>query len=396
METPQHTAQLFRKYLNNECTVAEIRELLDIFQIGNNETELKIAIKDYFDNDQFIKSGEQHQAAIDEVAARLIQTISQENQKQQHTRLWPKIAAVAAAIVVMVLGAYFFKYSNSGYNGNDTQFAQDIAPGTQGATLTLGSGRKIKISAAANGEIAKEAGIKVIKTTDGQLIYELKEGSAGNKQTNTLSTANGETYLLTLPDKSQVWLNAASTLTYAANLTSGKERRVKLRGEAYFQITKDKTRPFIVETERQEIQVLGTHFNVKAYSDEPTIKTTLVEGSVRVTNSQSTKTLKPGQQAVLTQAGKFEIRQADEVLDLAWKNNEFMFESESIQNVMKMVERWYNVEIIYQGEITKEKFGGGVSRFDKISKVLELLEKTGAVKFRIDQRKIYVMNNTQN
>ncbi|EDM38029.1 putative anti-sigma factor [Pedobacter sp. BAL39] len=367
--------------------------MLDLFQISNNETQLKTTIGDYFDNDQFITTKKAHQAAVDEVEARLIQTINRENQKQQITKLWPRMAAVAAAIVIMVLGVYFFNYNKSGQNSNATHFAQDIAPGTQGATLTLASGRQIRISSAANGEIAKEAGIKVIKTTDGQLIYEIKERTTGNNQTNTLSTAKGETYILTLPDKSQVWLNAASTLTYAANLTSGKERRVKLQGEAYFQITKDKTRPFIVETQRQEIQVLGTHFNVKAYSDEPTIKTTLVEGSVQVKNNHSTETLKPGQQAVLTQAGRFEIGQADQVLDLAWKNNEFMFESESIQNVMKMVERWYNVEIIYQGEITTEKFGGGVSRFDKVSEVLELLEKTGAVKFKIEKRKIYVMNN---
>jgi transmembrane sensor len=391
LKTTQHIEDLFLKYLRNECTLAEIKELLDLFGIEQNEAQLKSAINDYFSSEQAIKTGDQHSAAINEVEANLIKAI---NQNQSKTiKLWPKIVAVAAAVALIVIGAYFFSYNKPVQSSQDNLIAQDIAPGKNGATLTLANGQKIFINDVLAGNIASQSGVKITKTKDGQIIYEVTDQGSGKIEYNTLTTTRGEQTQVRLPDGSLVFLNAASSLKYPTSFAKSAKRSVGLTGEGYFEIAKDKAHPFVVETDKQNIIVLGTHFNVKAYSDEP-VKTTLVEGSVQVNNEQSTKILKPGQQAILTSAGKFEIGEADQVLELAWKNNEFMFESESIQNVMKMVERWYNVEVIYQGEITKEKFGGGVSRFDKVSVVLALLERTGAVKFKIADRKIYVMNTS--
>jgi len=326
----------------------------------------------------------------------LFQQISEQtgiNPEIQTTKLWPRIA-IAAAVACIVIGAYFFRSNFTKIdNVNSTLVAADIAPGKNGATLTLANGTKIFINDALAGNIANQSGVTISKTKDGQIIYEVTDQGTDKIEYNTLTTTRGEQTQVRLPDGSLVYLNAASSLRYPTSFAKSAKRTVGLTGEGYFEIAKDKAHPFVVETDKQHITVLGTHFNVKAYNDEP-LKTTLVEGSVQVNNEQSTKILKPGQQAVLTKAGKFEIGEADQVLELAWKNNEFMFESESIQNVMKMVERWYNVEVIYQGEITKEKFGGGVSRFDKVSVVLALLERTGAVKFKIADRKIYVMNTS--
>lgn len=313
----------------------------------------------------------------------------------KRVKLWPRIAAAAAIILIISVGLLYFGKQND-KQIHSPVYANDLDPGSTGATLTLANGKKIKLGTATNGELAKESGVTITKTADGQILYEVKDPAHSEPgQINTLSTAKGETYRVRLPDQSEVWLNAASVIKYPASFTMAKERRVELEGEAYFQIAKDKNHPFIVKTDKQEVKVLGTHFNIKAYIDEPLTKTTLVEGSVQISNQFSSKTLKPGQQAILLQKGNFEIGPSDEVLDLAWKNNEFMFESESIENVMKMVERWYNVEVIYIGEKSSEKFGGGVSRFDKVSKVLELLERTGAVKFRIENRKIYVMKSAE-
>jgi len=307
------------------------------------------------------------------------------------TRLWPPIAAAASIIIAIGVGFFFYTNQSKKDIVRTATYANDVAPGKIGATLTLGSGRKIKLSAAANGEIAKEAGISVAKTADGQLVYQINPSSKNEtKRTyNTLTTANGETYILTLPDKSKVWMNAASSLTYATALNERGQRRVKLSGEAYFEIAKDKAHPFVVESKGQEVEVLGTHFNVNAYDNEPVIRTTLIEGSVRISDHQSQKILKPGFEAVNTGSG-IQLNNVDTELAVAWKNNKFVFDETDIRYIMRMIGRWYNVEVIYTGTIPEEKFWGSVSRYENVSEVLKSLEQTGKIKFRIAGRRIYV------
>ncbi|WP_316820817.1 FecR family protein [Pedobacter gandavensis] len=309
------------------------------------------------------------------------------------TRLWPKIAVAATVMMTVGAGWFYFAKPERDQKQQNTKTI-DVDPGSIGATLTLANGKRIKLGSSSSGTLAKEAGVTITKTANGELIYELTQPVAGApNKINILSTSNGESYRLRLPDQTEVWLNAASQLKYPVSFTKDQSRQVELIGEAYFQVAKDKNHPFVLKTQEQKITVLGTAFNVKGYVNEP-IKTTLVEGSVAVSSPSTSRILKPGQRATLNAKGEFKVGPADKMLDLAWKNNEFMFESESIENVMKMVERWYNVEVVYVGQKSTEKFGGVVSRFEKVSKVLEVLERTGTVKFRISDNTIYVSSIT--
>lgn len=302
-----------------------------------------------------------------------------------------KVAAVAA-IVLVILATYFFNFYTTDKIHNPVVYSDDVAPGKIRATLTLSNGKKIILGAENDGILAEEAGISISKTKDGQLEYSISGETNGDRlNMNTLSTAVGETYILNLPDRSKVYLNAASSLTYPSSFSGSKTRRVELLGEGYFEVAKDKTHPFVVESRGQQVEVLGTHFNINAYQNEPAMKTTLIEGAVKVSDTSGKQSifLKPGQQSVLTE-GIFKMTTVDPELAVAWKNNEFTFENESIENIMRKVERWYNVEVIYVGSKPTEKYVGGVSRFDKVSKVLQALEFSGGVHFKVEGRKIFV------
>lgn len=322
----------------------------------------------------------------------------------KQVKLWPRIAVVAAAVVVIISGLYLFRAARRpvprSFRTAERGLMNDIGPGKQGATLTLANGKKIVLANISNKELAKETGMKLSKTAEGTLTYTVYPSLAGLERSDayhTLSTARGETYLIGLPDGSKVWLNAGSSLKYPASFVNRDKRIVVLTGEAYFEIAKDKSHPFVVIGGNQKVEVLGTHFNVNAYADEPNTKTTLLEGSVRIslprenpTEQRSSAVLKPNQQSIVSGTNRINVKDVDVASAVAWKNNEFMFTSESIENIMKMLSRWYNVEIIYQGEKCTEKYSGSVSRFDNVSKVLEILESSGGVHFKIEGRKIYL------
>ncbi len=317
--------------------------------------------------------------------------------------LWQKIVAVAAAIALIAMGVYFFNAPGTTETNAGDQYANDVAPGKVGATLTLANGKKIRLGDAVNGEIAKQAGIKVTKTAGGQLVYEITSEGAGDRndpsigganQSNTLTTAKGETYMLILPDKSKVWMNAASSLTYAASLNERGLRKVQLSGEAYFQVAKDKAHPFIVESGNQLVEVLGTHFNINAYADESGVKTTLLEGSVKVTpavGSSKPVILKPNQQSLFRFTNQVAVQDVDPEEAVAWRNGEFIFAGDDFRTIMRKIARWYDVEVIYQTNPPADfELGGVVSRLKNVSVVLKRMEETAGVHFKIEGRRIYV------
>lgn len=308
-------------------------------------------------------------------------------------KIWPRIIVVAATIGVMISGIYFFKVFDGIDQVHSSQFAHDILPGHTGATLTLSDGRKIRLADVANGELAKEAGVVITKTADGKLVYEIKAGSTKDNKVNTISTAKGETYQLRLPDGSMVWLNAASSLTYAANLMKEGKRNVKLSGEAYFEISKDKSHPFIVKTDFQEVEVLGTHFNVNAYPDDENQVTTLLEGLVKTSSKTHQILMKSGQQVLLNPSnGHLEMTKADMETVMAWKNGDFIFKDEDLASVMKKVERWYDVTVFFQDVDPKAiQLVGKVSRSKDIATVLKIIASTTGVQFKIEGRRITVM-----
>lgn len=302
-------------------------------------------------------------------------------------RLWTRIAVAASIAMVCTLGGYYFI---SEYSSNQHQFAAayDIDPGRNAATLTLANGKKIALADAHNGELANEAGVVITKTSDGQIIYEIKDqGSKAGTKNNTLSTARGETYEIRLPDGSMVWINAATTLTYPASFTSSDTRTVELNGEAYFEVAKNKSQPFIVKTAKQELEVLGTHFNINSYADEGQTLTTLLEGSVKI-NEQTL--LKPGEQAQLLANGIIKVKSANIEEAIGWKNGFFLFDKDDLPAVMRQISRWYNIDVKYEGEIPKASFDGKVYRNLNLSKALEVL-KYANVKFRLEGKTIIIM-----
>ncbi len=375
---------LLRKYQQQTATSEEKSVFAAILQDKRYEALFNEIFDQYWED---LTLAEINQVQIPN-AAQILQEIKKEPQiVVRRSRLWPKLA-IAAAILLVAFGASFFFYTSEPVTRH-LEIAHDIAPGKIGATLTLANGKKIRLSDVANGEIIKESGISISKTTDGQLVYQIKAVKGNPNQTNTLTTARGETYMVMLPDQSKVWLNAASSLTYGIALPSVGARKLKLSGEAYFEVAKDKIHPFIVESGKQQVEVLGTHFNVNAYPEEKIYRTTLLEGSVKVADGAQMSMLVPGNQAANAD-GNIKISNVDTDLAVAWKNNNFIFDRLDIKDIMRMIERWYDVEVIYTEEFPSRTFWGSVSRFDNISKVLISLELTGNVHFEVKGRKIYV------
>lgn len=299
-------------------------------------------------------------------------------------KLWPRWLAAASIAIAVMTGGYFYYTSQSDKDKTDLSAFNDIAPGKNGATLTLANGKKILINDALAGNLAEEAGVRISKNKDGEIIYEVI-GDDGSLAYNTLTTTRGEQTQVRLPDGTLVFLNAESSLRYPNNFSHTKRRIVSLIGEGYFEVTKDKSHPFIVDTKRQSVEVLGTHFNVNAYENNEAVSTTLLEGSVRVSGvgKVGSKILRPGQQAKLSQQS---ISVADvEVEDaVAWKNGDFVYNGETLENIMKDVARWYNVEVVFKdNSIKKEIYFVFVSRFAKVSQLLKLLSRTEAVTFEV-------------
>ncbi|WP_177222648.1 FecR family protein [Chitinophaga sp. YR627] len=255
-----------------------------------------------------------------------------------------------------------------------------LTPGSNKAVLTLANGQQIILDNAEKGTIAESGGVSVIKADSGAIAY---SGTGGNIQYHTLSTPRGGQFQLTLPDGSHVWLNAASSIRYPTAFT-GAERNVELTGEGYFEIAPNAAQPFTVKTGKLDVHVLGTGFNIMAYADENAVRTTLVNGSVKVAAGAATTILTPGTQASLqTGAAGFTISKPDLDEVLAWKNGQFRFSRTNIKQIMRQVSRWYDVEVSYEGNVDNIEFQGILSRKVTAQALLETIAATGEVHFRI-------------
>lgn len=385
---PNQIQDLVEKYLNDTATVDEQQRLSHWYSTTNPE---KV---------EWLAEEENEELELKADMLHYINSRITRDDAPVKTRSWPwfRIAASAAAIFVAVgLGVYFYNAQNDKHNNFTVQQKHDIAPGTNKAFLTLADGRKISLTDANNGELAKEAGIHITKTKDGQLLYRAsadQENSVQNAKYNTVETPNGGQYQIVLPDGTKVWLNAASSLRFPASFKSLNNRKVELSGEAYFEVTKNKAQPFIVKTDRQEVEVLGTHFNINSYRNENIVKTTLLEGSIKIAavtpKGMRTEILKPGQQAAVD-GKQLKVNEVDTEDAIDWKNGYFQLNNENLENIMLKISRWYNIEVIYQDpEVKKETFQGTVSRDEKVSKVLSMLQRTGVVRFSIEGRVITV------
>ncbi|TCC96880.1 FecR family protein [Pedobacter psychroterrae] len=361
--------------------------------MGTCSAQEKASVEGWYNNYAAKYAGQPLDEDLEPEIQSIWTNIQAGNQRVKIVRFKYKKYAVAAAVATIIVGAglfYFNGKQESEKPAMDAVATTDIAPGKVGATLTLANGKQIRLTDAHYGEIAKEAGVAITKSAGGHLVYEIDGSMAETNKTNILSTSNGETYQIKLPDGTLVWLNAASSLTYATALIKDGMRKVKLSGEAYFQVARDKTHPFIVQSNGQEVEVLGTHFNINAYEDEPAIATTLVEGSVKVTVGSLRQMLKPGEQAE-SRRGSIKVVPANMEKVTDWRNGEFYVNHINLKVAMRKIARWYDVEVIYNSSVPDDmQIGGWVSRNERLSSVLKSIEAAGIVHFKVDGRKIYV------
>lgn len=269
-------------------------------------------------------------------------------------------------------------------------YQNDLAPGSDKAVLTLSDGSRILLHDTTAGEVASQGSTRISLAEGGRIVYSAP-GASGMQHIsyNTITTPRGGQFQVVLPDNTKVWLNAVSSIRFPT-VFSGPERRVEITGEAYFEVQEDKTHPFIVTSGEQEVEVLGTHFNINAYPDEAAIKTTLLNGSVKVTSGEKSVLLKPGQQS-LAEPGRssFTIRNVETGTAVAWKNGFFQIENADIQTIMRQVARWYDVEIVYDEGLPDKRFSGKIRRNVNASQLLDMLSYFG-VKFRIEGKEIIV------
>ena len=417
MENNWRIADLIKKHLQDELTEDERMEL----DAWVSQSEANRQFFHRFEDPAYVARELQLMSMADTDTA-LAKTLEQLGLREE-TRVRPlfrKYAVAAAVLLVISTAAWWFLHTKPNHNNIAVvppAAAKDVAAGTDKAILTLADGSRILLDSAANGQLAKQGAVQVLKK-DGQLKYSpaYAKASAGDAAViyNTVSTPRGGQYQLVLQDGTKVWLNAASTLKFPTSF-SGKERKVELSGEGYFEVAPvtpeggHQKIAFKVVTDKQEVEVLGTHFNVMAYNDEPQAKTTLLEGKVRVSattgpdaskskdgqrtaaNGQRTTILSPGQQAQLAQSGSIKVDDhADIDQAVAWKNGMQSFHDADIQTIMRQVSRWYNIDVQYEGNIPSVELTGKIPRTISLKRLLEALELNSNLHFQLANGKVTV------
>ncbi len=383
-------------YLNDSISQQELRELLKHLRSDRGARRLRRVLRSNVMRDGF--TGVTYNQMAEKSFEKLIEKIEKiENGRSveiKHDFLWDKrrllrLSGVAAIIIVVItLGGIWFS-GESGLLSPWVAQINDLAPGGSKAVLTLSDESKIILDSVANGVIATEENVTIIKTSDGRINYVTTGRSKSRHHYNTVTTPLGGEYQLTLPDSTIVWLNSESAIRLPLYFADN-QRRVEIVGEAYFEVKSDATKPFHVVVGDLEIEVLGTSFNIRAYADENKIETTLVEGSLKIISGNTENLIQPGQRAVSELTGDLTIYDNAEIESIiAWKNGLFIFNSSSIEEIMFQISKWYNVEIVYSGKITSDTFSGRINRNSPVSGVLAIMEEAG-IEFKIYENKIVV------
>jgi len=387
---------LLAQYIGGKASVAE-QELL--FRLLNEETDNK-EWEELLEELMMVEPEEEKYKNI-EWHTEIENILRRSSDSQQDSKvvrmgggrrkLMVRLAAAVAIFVALFTTAFFLfqkSHQEIARNPQNRPVVNDIVPGGDKAVLTLADGRKIVLDTASNGALVQQGGIKVIKI-GGQLSYS-SETISTQVLYNTITTPKGGQYQIELADGSKVWLNAVSSLRFPTAFT-GKERTVELIGEGYFEVKHNAAMPFHVKVNDVDVQVLGTHFNINSYSDEPAVKTTLLEGRVQVKKNNKHVFLNPGQQAIL-KPGEDNITidydvDVDEVV--AWKNGRFLFNSADIETIMRQVGRWYDADVVFEKKSNK-KLHADLPRSQNVSQLLKILEATGKVDFEVKGKRIIV------
>lgn len=371
----------------------EAQELLKKFNEGLCTEQEKELLESWF---IYLKSlQDNHPVAeqeLNEDVDQVWQSIKQslpERSPQRFLVKWPQLAA--AAVILMVAGTSLYLFINHQVNKNQSVYVNNVSPGGNKAFLTLSNGKRVALTDSSSDTLHDQSGAQITKTANGQLVYGAsKDALTPGSSFNTIETPNGGQYEVILPDGTKIWLNAASSLKYPASFAGLRNRTVELNGEAYFEVTHDASHPFVVKTSQQQVEVLGTHFNINSYTDESETRTSLFEGSVKVSGSAGTRLLKPGQQSVLTTV-HVNVVPYDAEATIAWKNGYFLFNHEHIGSIMRKLSRWYNIEVAYEGAAPDDWFAGSVSRSQQLNDILRKLELTGQIHFKVQGRRVVVM-----
>lgn len=367
---------LVEKFIENSATSADEAELMDWYRSAN-EQDLEW-LSENADESELTR-------------LRMLAAIHQQIGHTPARRLaWRWVAAAASVLLIVSAGGYFLLHKQQPQQQITQNKPVNIKPGTKKAILQLANGQQIALNEAPTGTLARQGNATVTKTADGQVTYKA-ENSANTTEDiyNTITTQRGGYYPLKMADGTIAILDAASSIRYPVTF-NGRERRVEITGQVYFIVAHNASKPFRVTVKDQTIEDIGTEFNINAYDDEPYLRTTLVEGAVKVSKQNLSVLLKPGQQA-LTQSelNNILVRAVDADDVVAWKNGQTSFKNEDIREIMRQVSRWYDVDIQYQGNLPDRKFVGGISRNASLSDLLKILEFNN-IHFTVEGKKIIV------
>jgi transmembrane sensor len=384
---------LLDHYILKTISPEEEQELFQLITQGTHDEQIKEYMSDAWHMEYSeLMSTQQSKRILNAVFNHEGAKIVSMQQPAKRKFIW-----VAASILLIVVSVSLFLLmgKNTSTSAVSTapkkQTTNDVMPGASGAILKLDDGSSIVLDNASNGNLVQQGNTLVVKS--GSAISYVKDNAQGEKQIhyNTVETPKGRQFQLVLEDGTKVWLNAASSIRFPVAFV-GKQRIVEITGEAYFEVSKNKQKAFQVMCNGAIVEVLGTHFNVNAYTDEEAMNTTLLEGSVKIVNGKNQKIIKPGEQAQIHNDGNLNTManvNVDEVV--AWKNNSFLFDNTDVKKLMRQLSRWYDVDVVFKGTTNEPlTFNGTISRYATLSTVLRMLESTGDVKFSIEGKRIIV------
>ncbi|WP_414617845.1 FecR domain-containing protein [Dyadobacter sp. 32] len=388
-QDPILKAELISRYLKGDLSYEEHEQ----FRNWLEEDVTHKQLVDSLENEEVLANDLHFFSSVDKGAAweNLTRMIN-ESPRQRPAPVGKYWKYLVAAMLIGMFSYVAFRYT---YNDKRSKIAEveipipknDVLPGGDKATLTLADGSVLSLEDMTNGTVKEENGIKISKI-DGQIVYEIL-GQKGSVEItyNTIHTPVGGQYHVVLPDGSKVWLNSESSLHFPTAF-SGSERTVDLTGEGYFEIAKNSGMPFVVQAGETRVKVLGTHFNFMAYANEGASRTTLLEGSVKVSKGTSHRIIAPGEQAVI--GDKIQVKYVDLDEAVAWKNGYFQFESENLKTILRQLKRWYGIEVENEQQIPDLHFTAVISRNTTLSQVLKMLEMSGELKFKIEGKKISI------
>jgi len=384
-----HFRQLLDKYANRQASPEELEELFALIKdSGNDKTLLRLLVNALEDTNPITSDENLWDKQFDQLLDEAKRRETDEEKPGRHIG-WRRLAIAASILLMVSAGGYFILHRQSAQQSIDL-VKQDIAPFSEKAILKTGHGKRIILDSTKTGLLAQNGNTHINKTAGEQIDYSYDKGSSATDQAifDTLQVpAGGKPYHLKLADGSAIIVNVASMLRYPENFRSSASEVELVAGEAYFSIVHNVKAPLIVKAKGQTIEDLGTEFNVNTYDDEPDRRTTLIEGAVKVNK----RALVPGQQAIMI-GNTLTIAKADVEQTTAWKNGYFRFNGEQIQTVMRELARWYNIEVKYEGKISKEGYYVKISRSKNISEVLKVLERTNSVHFKIEGRRVTVLS----